>query len=532
MGSRFAALIYALLGVALMATPAHAAFPGTNGKLAFVTRDSTSGTGSAVRTVNSDGTGGQNIAEAVGAASSCYDEPHSPVEWSPDGQRVAFNHYFDIRIAAANGATVTDLAVRMAKDFAWSPDGQKLAFVRWATQQCNDPNQWDSEPDEVWVVNVDGTGLTQISTTGGCAFSDLCTEVHTLSWSPDGERLAYTRFDYYLDYEHEPDQCFVCQTPQEVWFVDPEVPGSDARMPGGTTAQGVDWSPDGQKLLLSGSLRTINPSGTGVTSLGAAGYRAVWSPDGTRIAYQTRLRGYEGTTSAPSHIYTRDADGGNPQLVSSYSSQEQGVDWQAVPVNGYPRPKSATPTYISLVPAYQACPAPDRTHGPPLAFGSCAGFHQASPLLTIGTPDANGQPAKSTGYVRYRALVGNPATPADEADVRLETGVSDVRNAASLTDYTGNLSVSAPLRITDKLNMPHPGGPGAGTVSDATLGFNVQCAATADTATGASCTLATTYEALIPGAVVERRRAIWALGQVEVRDSGGGVFMRQGLFVP
>jgi Tol biopolymer transport system component len=170
------------LAMACLSSPAQAAFPGANGKLAFSTTDSPSGGVTAIRTVNPDGTGGQNIAPATGPFGSCYDELHSAVDWSPDGRRVAFNYFYAIRIAAANGTTERDIEMFVAKDFAWSPDGQRIAFVRWATQSCNDPNQTDSEADEVWIVNADGTGLTQVTTTGTCAFSDICTEIHTLSW--------------------------------------------------------------------------------------------------------------------------------------------------------------------------------------------------------------------------------------------------------------------------------------------------------------------------------------------------------------
>jgi hypothetical protein len=69
-------------------------------------------------------------------------------------------------------------------------------------------------------------------------------------------------------------------------------------------------------------------------------------------------------------------------------------------------------------------------------------------------------------------------------------------------------------------------------VSDTTLGFDLPCTATADTTVGSTCALSTTYDALVPGAVTEARRSIWALGQVQVRDSGGAPFMRQGIFVP
>jgi len=39
-------------------------------------------------------------------------------------------------------------------------------------------------------------------------------------------------------------------------------------------------------------------------------------------------------------------------------------------------------------------------------------------------------------------------------------------------------------------------------------------------------------DALLPGAVTEGRRAIWALGQVELRDPDGRPFLRQGIFIP
>ena len=37
----------------------------------------------------------------------------------------------------------------------------------------------------------------------------------------------------------------------------------------------------------------------------------------------------------------------------------------------HPRPVGASPLRASMVPAYNACAAPNRTHGPPLAFPSC-----------------------------------------------------------------------------------------------------------------------------------------------------------------
>ena len=80
-------------------------------------------------------------------------------------------------------------------------------------------------------------------------------------------------------------------------------------------------------------------------------------------------------------------------------------------LTGYARPQGASPLRAALVPAYEPCTSPNREHGPPLAFGSCAQPQQSSQDLTVGTPDANGQAAASVGFLRLATLVGNPATP-------------------------------------------------------------------------------------------------------------------------
>jgi hypothetical protein len=63
----------------------------------------------------------------------------------------------------------------------------------------------------------------------------------------------------------------------------------------------------------------------------------------------------------------------------------------------------------------------------------------------------------------------------------------------------------------------------------------------ASTTIGSTCSLTTTLDTLIPGAVVERARTILQLGQVRVVDGGpdgdtatepNTVFLRQGLFIP
>lgn len=197
--------------------------------------------------------------------------------------------------------------------------------------------------------------------------------------------------------------------------------------------------------------------------------------------------------------------------------------------SGYARPKSATPVRVSLVPAYAACSAANRTHGPPLAFASCTPPQQASAQLTVGTPDANGEPAESSGFLRLGAVLGDPGTPADEADVNASLSLTDVRVAGTLADYGGDLQALLDVRLTDGASGPAQSE--AATVSDLSFPITVPCTPTG-AAVGSTCAVTTSFDAVVPGAVQERKRSIWALDQIEVRDGAGAPFARQGIFIP
>jgi hypothetical protein len=134
-------------------------------------------------------------------------------------------------------------------------------------------------------------------------------------------------------------------------------------------------------------------------------------------------------------------------------------------VRGFARPKGATPILLPLVVAFKPCSAPNRDHGPPLAVGSCAPPVQSSDQLTTGR-DANFEVKGMRGFLRLDTVAGDPATPADEADVRLNLSITDVRLMDHTSDCTGELQARSIVRITDKDNTPNPGGPGAATTED------------------------------------------------------------------
>jgi DNA-binding beta-propeller fold protein YncE len=205
----------------------------------------------------------------------------------------------------------------------------------------------------------------------------------------------------------------------------------------------------------------------------------------------------------------------------------------------YPRPIAATPVRVPLVQAYQQCTSPNRTHGPPLDDPACSPPVQESSFLTVGTFDANGQNPNSTGSARLRVLVGDPATPADEADVQLKLSLTDVRKKSDLSDYTGELQATSTIRITDKLNGATF--TEAATVQDIGFPVTVPCTATSTTTIGATCSVTTTFDAVMPGSITERKRAIWQVNRVRVLDGGADgvassspntLFATQGVFVP
>jgi hypothetical protein len=208
---------------------------------------------------------------------------------------------------------------------------------------------------------------------------------------------------------------------------------------------------------------------------------------------------------------------------------------------GYPRPRGATPLFLPLVPVYEQCASANTTHGAPFAFVSCNPPVPASDYLTVGTPDANGAAANSVGSLKLKVRPGDPSTTADEADISIGFSLSDVRKQSDLSDYAGELLVATTFRITDKLNGASQTLPG--TLADMPLSTSLPCVATADTTVGGACTLNTTLDGLLPGAVTEGKRSIFkTIGDVQVYDGGADadadtasdntLFAGSGLFVP
>jgi len=333
-----------------------------------------------------------------------------------------------------------------------------------------------------------------------------------------------------------------------------------------------------------GTTAQVSLSATGGNGAFDASFATV-SRDGERVFFDTREQLAASDTDASVDVYERfhgatthisiGPAGGNGAFTAflfshglsdngtraffdtretlTASDTDTSFDLYAADVAGYPRPKAASPLQVSLVPAYTQCSAPNRTHGPPLAFGSCNPPAQESAQATVGTPDALGAGANFTGFVRYKVMAGVPGPP-DDSNVRLTASLADVRclptgsscggaNGAGTADYAGEVRVSVGLQMTDRWNsVAAGGGTDAATVQEVTLAGSFPCGQTASTTIGSTCSLNTSANALVPGLVRDTKRAIWQFQRVQVHDGGpdldadttgdNTLFAVQGVFVP
>ena len=512
-------------------------------------------------TINSDGTGQVAFGGAAGVEASYPDWQVAGPPYSdppPQPGQIAFaalrdhrdlSSYwwgYEIYSMDSDGSRQRRLTFNTWEDNdpSWSPNGTRIAF---SSNQAGGPNN----EYEIHVLNSDGSGEVSLT--------DVPVDTSDLepTWSPDGTQIAFVRDDH-------------PQNTRDVMVMNADGSGVHAIAPG----REPDWSPDGQWIAFvgGGGISKMRPDGSEVTVLATGGQGSApdWSPDGHRIAFM-RVSGsvrnvwhmdangdfetqytFESTgagapTWSPDGLtLAYDLQGdiwvtrfGDKANLTNTPEVDESPDWQRI--HGYPRPKGATPARFSLVTAYEPCTAPDREHGPPLAFESCSAPSQTSDYLTVGTGDSNGLPARNEGYVRFDSVLGIPATPADEADVRIEMFVDDVFTQA-LADYAGELRLTFSVRITDRSNAAAGTTGPAGTANDVPLAATLSCTPVADPQEGSSCSGTTTDDALIPGAVPESKRSIWQLDQVRVFDGGADgdgdttgdntLFATVGLFVP
>jgi tricorn protease-like protein len=316
--------IFVALGAT--AAPAHAAFPGANGSIAF----------EAVRGTQRPGgifllNGG--AVTALTANKDSFSRQNDPA-WSPNGREVAYASGLDLYIAQP-GFKPRQLTKGGMNDQApsFSPDGKQIVFARVST-------------GNLWVVGVDGRGLKQLTTDPSAPETDP-------AWSPDGRRIAYTRVGCAPD-----DDAGTC-----VWIMNADgtgqtlltaadvPPGCTDRAPGHYNRRHASepaWSPDGSRIVFTGyfdictdqgggsDIWTMNPDGSDQRNLivdsGTRDRQPTWSPDGKTIAFVSNRSGGELLFSVP-------ATGGAVSALTSGDNADEDPDWGPAPRCDVPKLK-------------------------------------------------------------------------------------------------------------------------------------------------------------------------------------------------
>ena len=337
------ALLPALAVVAMggPVRPAEATFGGDNGRIAFrrfFNADKTSG---AVFTIKPNGTGERQVTFPPDG----FVDRNPDV--SPDGRRIAFEREQnvctvictdEIWVVDVDGSNLTQLTFNPPDQDcasggtcngspAWSPDGKRIAFTHVSGPLMDDL----FEEVGIYVMNADGSHLRLITQKVHPALG----EDSNPQWSPDGRKLVFVRINVRSAQPADGEA---------LWIVDLRNGREDQLTPfelrGGDTP---DWSPDGKRILfhsnnggpenVSANLYTIRADGRDLRQLtfavgGEKQYLgSSYSPDGKMIVFGRRPE--TGGTNAD--IFVMNVDGTNEHPVTQTVLYDSYPDWGPTP---------------------------------------------------------------------------------------------------------------------------------------------------------------------------------------------------------
>jgi TolB protein len=255
--------------------------------------------------------------------------------WSPDMRRLSSegfgvadperNGIYTVRASDGGGLfRVTSNPGGDDNPKGYSPDGSKILFDR--TFASEDGNNGD-----LFVVNVNGTGLRQLNPPG------LRIKCCNMEWSPNGARVVFA-----ADFKSSTGS-----GSQSALFV-VKADGSGLRQltPDGLGAGGnPTWSPDGRLIAFNNEVQpsgatsslqiyVVHPDGSGLRRItnptdGDLSFGPVWSPDSTKLLF-SRIHGTNGKWQWD--LWIANADGTGLTQVTNTPEPEDAAGWGTHPL--------------------------------------------------------------------------------------------------------------------------------------------------------------------------------------------------------